>query len=252
MLLSRRAYRTAVLLCAAAGLAGFIPAANASNIVQNPGFEDPTLDFWTTSGFNLTSSIFHSGLQSVVNTSCAFGCSDSISQILATTASVTYSLSFWAFTTNSNNPSPEVKALWNGVSVFDQSIPATVSGPWVQYTVSGLTAPGSSTPLQFTVAPAGHLFLDDVSVSTPVSTQVPEPATWSLMASAVIMLAGMSALGRRRRDGASAISCRLPHVEDVRSETTSLPCSRSTTVAGGWAAIGTNQDAVCRHMKWIA
>ncbi|MDE3164851.1 MAG: hypothetical protein KGN36_03520 [Acidobacteriota bacterium] len=177
-----------------------LATANAGNIVQNPGFEDPTLDFWTSSGFNLISSTSHSGTQSVTNTSCAFGCSDSISQLLTTTAGATYDLAFWAYTTNVNNPSPEVVVSWNGTAVFDKFIAATASGPFVQYTVSGLTASGLSTSLQFNIAPAGHLYLDDVSVSpsAPASSSAPEPSAFAMISSALVALAGVRGIARRR------------------------------------------------------
>jgi len=187
-------FKTCLSLATALVIGGSAQA--TPNIVQNPGFEDSTLDFWSTPsqsnfGFLLDSSSPHSGAQSVRNNACAFGCLSTISQSLVTNPGSSYDLSFFAFTSNVNTAFPEVGVLWDGRSVFDQKIAA--GGPWVKYTVPGLVASGPTTSLEFTVGPAGVLHLDDVSVSAPM---VPEPSTLGLMLSG---LATIGALARQRR-----------------------------------------------------
>jgi len=177
---------TALVVCGSA-------QASPINVVKNPGFEDITLDFWSTPsdfGFILENSAPHSGVNSVRNNACAFGCESAISQSLVTSLGSSYNLSFFARTSNSNNPSPEVRVLWGGQSVFDQKIAA--GGPWVEYTVPGLVASGPATSLEFTVAAAGVLHLDDVDAAAPT---VPEPGTSLLLTMGVLGLAA----NRRRR-----------------------------------------------------
>ena len=184
------------LLLVSASLSISFAAQAATNIVQDPGFEGATLSPWTSNGFNLLSGVAHSGSQYVSDTSCAFGCSDSISQILSTAPGSTYTLSFFAYTTDANTATPVVSVDWNGLAVFSQVIPTVITPQWLQYTVSGLTANSASTSLQFGIVPAAHLQLDDVSVTASPVAAVPEPDTWVLLA------AGLSATGvavRRRR-----------------------------------------------------
>jgi hypothetical protein len=178
---------TAVVVCGSA-------QASPVNVVKNPGFEDTTLTFWSTStpanfGFILENSAPHSGVNSVRNNACAFGCESAISQSLVTSLGGSYNLSFFARTSNSNNASPEVRVRWGGQSVFDQNIAA--GGPWMEYTIPGLVASGPATSLEFTVAAAGVLHLDDVDAALPV----PEPSTSLLLTMGVL---GLAAYRRRR------------------------------------------------------
>ena len=135
-----------------------------------------------------------------------------LSQTIATTPGQRYTLSFWLYNAEGNNPAPysggflwnEFKASWGGTTVFDLVDDNPFAGgfsppyPYVQYTVAGLLATSNATSLSL----GGYqnisaYVLDDIAVSeeAPITT-TPEPSTWMLVASG---LAGTGLLARRRR-----------------------------------------------------
>src|SRR5260370_30142987 len=94
-------------------------------------------------------------------------------------------------TNQKSSPSPvsELKVLWGGATVFDQTINVQniLSDPgWSQFTVTGLTASSATTRLQFEGRqdPA-ILGLDDSDVEAPI----PEPAYFGLSGSILLALA---------------------------------------------------------------
>lgn len=100
----------------------------------------------------------------------------SVSQSIATSASVAYNVSFWAYSSGGAlNDEVYVSADGLNTQLFNVGV-----GSWNQYTYT-FTATGSSTNILLASNVAntsnGNLFLDDVSVEV-----VPEPATMAVLA----------------------------------------------------------------------
>ena len=199
-----------------------LSAAFGGNIVLNPGFETGDFTSWTVLnvgwGINGTS---HTGNFAAVtgcaNDPCINGTSGqiaSISQVLTTTPSGIYTLSFW-FNPGSSSTNftgtIELEAFWGGTPVIDLVLvgtggiaatpailtPTTPGFGYNQYTVTGLVAGGSSTTLEFRGRQdPGNLFLDDISVNAGGSA--PEPGTMLLGA------CGLLGLGLWKRRAARA------------------------------------------------
>jgi hypothetical protein len=172
---TRLLFCTAALVCTAAW------NAHAVNLVNDGGFEasadgngpHPFSAAWTVndpSGFSNVggdSAFAHSG-----NNYANLGASPGpghLSQTLTTVAGTFYTLSFYLATdfTPGLGPAAAFEVLWNNVVVF------TVAGnaPAFAYTnfiVTGLTATGGATPLEFRYRHDNDFWrLDDVSVSVP-------------------------------------------------------------------------------------
>lgn len=195
----------ALATCLAAVSLAAYPAAAATNIVQNPGFEDPEfVDVPTDAAHWAEGFIFragftpgHSGMGSVVTAPGCIGpgavVTCTISQTLSTTAGASYDLSFWVRNSVAFNPGEQQFAIyWNGSSLGTVDFDET---RWTQITYSGLIATGNSTTLALGGRnDPGGLFFDDVSVTAAI----PEPGAWALM------IAGFGAVGaslRGRRMG---------------------------------------------------
>ena len=176
---------------------------SAANLVVDPGFENPVLTPWVTGGhtWSLTSSNPHTGAQGVetgcIGPACVAADTDPLSawifQDLATTNGSSYDLTFWlGLRKNPTDPSVnEVKVLWGGAEVFD--IQNIVDPAFVQFTVSGLVASGSTTRLEFFGRnDPGVVSLDDISVDASAGA-VPEPAAFLLLG------AGLAGFARLRR-----------------------------------------------------
>jgi hypothetical protein len=195
--------RIALATCLAAVSLAAYPAAAVTNIVQNPGFEDPDgaasdAAYWTESSvFRSDVAGGHTGVASAaticIGPQAVAICT--ISQTLNTTAGASYDLSFWARNTVAFNPGEQQFAIyWNGVSLGTVDFDET---RWTKITYSGLIATGSSTTLALGGRnDPGGLYFDDVSVTAAI----PEPGAWALM------IAGFGAAGAslRRRRMASA------------------------------------------------
>jgi hypothetical protein len=181
--------RKCLTIAAAVILAAAVAAAGPINLVTNGGFETGDFSGWTQSGTTGWDSVQSSGPHS--GSYCgrfgAIGSLGFITQNLTTVPGVTYDLNFWL----NGSGGEAIEADWNSVPVFPFPLDHPSFGGWTQYTIRGLVAQGTSTPLTFGFRndPAFYR-IDDISVTTP------EPATFGI---AGILLLGLGLLRRRVR-----------------------------------------------------
>ena len=164
-------------LCAVLALAA-CPAA-ATNIVQNPGFEQGSLG-WDSSHFSFVSNPLwaHTGNRGARLTYCSVNatCLDEVfsgayvGQVLDTTPGELYNLSFWV---RSFTGDARISVFWDGMELLKAPTP---NGPMIQYTFSNLSASAGATLLEVHGynETNKYLSLDDFSVLQVVA---PPPAT---------------------------------------------------------------------------
>ena len=190
----------AAIVCACAG------SAAATNIVQNPGFEQGTTG-WDYQHFVLRPSALwaHTDPGMARLTYCSGpSCLDTlnagayIGQLLATTPGQSYELSFWvrSFTGESR-----LSVFWDGALLAETGTP---NGPMLQYNFSGLVASANATLLQLHGYNSldQHMSFDDFSVVQTVAA--PEPSAPAALAVAepgaiALLLAALGALAWVRR-----------------------------------------------------
>lgn len=204
------------LVCAWAG-----PAA-ATNIVQNPGFEQGTAN-WDYLHFALGPSplwahtdpgmarLTYCSSESCLNT---LNTGAYIGQLLATTPGQTYDLSFWvrSFTGESR-----LSVFWDGVLLTETGTP---NGPMLQYSFSGLVASANATLLQLhgynnldqrmsfddfsvvqtaaasaSMVPAAPALPESPAVAPEAVQSVAEPGAYALLLAAL----GALVIARRRK-----------------------------------------------------
>jgi hypothetical protein len=209
--------RRLILSLVALATLGLSGTASAVELVANGGFEAGTfhatvpgydvipaggtdLTGWTVGnslawGFGATDINTHSGSGYVDLTGVGDnGAHGTLSQTLSTTSGQLYAFSvFTAFF----NPSVGITVTLDGVPLTLTGTPGTYDGTtaiWGQLT-GMFTATGASSLLTIAGQP-GESFtigLDDVSVTGPDATAVPEPATW------IMMLIGFGGIGLSMR-----------------------------------------------------
>lgn len=195
--------------------------ATAQNLLSNPGFET-SLTGWTVSGGNGfpwgdTSSIVHTGTMGAVTACEDATCMDAttgslLSQTIATTPGVTYSVSFSYLMPAAQS---ELQVLFGAApltsggagtctgSCIYQTTTATPAGTWVQATATAV-ASGTATQLTFVGRSAPFLTgLDDVSVvaiPTPAAAvPVPTLSQWALIGmSALLAMFSFASIRRRK------------------------------------------------------
>jgi len=184
-------------------------SAAASNIVLNGAFTSGDFTDWITHtcstcsgpGWDVGSFPANPGTPPTDTTfaateECGHGpCNnpvtgDWIAQDLPTVAGETYTLTF-LFDPGRRTPN-ELEVLWGGSVVTDGKIINAPGSTWDEYTFT-LTAPSSSTELQFTGRDnRSKLYLTDIAVNLAI----PEPPSLLLMG---IGLLGMGTILLRRR-----------------------------------------------------
>ena len=194
---------SAVLLFGAGG-------ASATNLIQNPGFEQGSFG-WEYEHFAFYASPLwaHTGPGIARLTYCSKvdACLDDIfsgayvGQLVATTPGQFYDLSFWV---RSFAGDSRISVFWDGVEMMQTSTP---NGPMINYTLTGLAASVNTSYLEVHAynGTDKHVSFDDFSLvqvapailmapPAPV-LEVPEPGAGALL------LAALSAMvfAQRRR-----------------------------------------------------
>lgn len=186
---------------------GSLPA-GATNIVQNPGFEQGALG-WSYSDFIFVSNPLwaHTGTRAARLTYCTIvsTCLDEVfsgayvGQVLDTTPGKLYDMSFWV---RSFTGDARISVFWDGVELMKGP---TVNGPMMQYSFTNLSASAGATLFEV----HGYNEINKyVSFDDFIVTQVaePPPATGPGAVAAVdepgifgLLLAGIGALLLTRR-----------------------------------------------------
>jgi hypothetical protein len=185
-------------------LAFGVSVASANNLIANGDFEtapfnpspNAVITGWTNSGDTRYGQVFngtywgispHGGsYQALLG---GLGALEFLSQDVATTPSGSYELSFWLANVFSSTSTAQVKI--GGTTVWQENNQGVF--PYTPYTFD-FTATSATTNIEFGFRQDDTYFLlDDVSVAS-----VPEPGTLTLLGSAVLGLAGVVYLRRRR------------------------------------------------------
>ncbi len=167
--------------------------AETQNIVRNPSFEEGR-DSWTVAGFH---SIWMSPSATRMITLCVgANCVNSVGsgaflrQELVTTPGQLYDLSFW---TGTGVGAGEYAVFWNGALLDDQFLARDTI---VQHSYSSLLATSGVAMLEIHARnDPSYTWVDDVSVTPHMMSAVPEPHTYAMLLSGLLL----SGVALRRR-----------------------------------------------------
>lgn len=170
--------------------------ASPSDLVTNGGFETGDLTGWTFTAAASGSNFYVGEPANSGNNAAVFGAGipgayDTISQTLATQAGGSYLLNFYL--TDEDTPSPDganFEVLWDGISILN--VPGTAAAfNYMEYTLPVRGA--GSDILSFGGYNVDSFYaLDDVNVAP-----TPEPNTFWLLGSGMLVLIGIERLRRR-------------------------------------------------------
>lgn len=171
-------------------------SAQAANLVVNGGFETGDFTGWTEGG-NLGATYVGNSPNAPFDGSFAaqlgaVGSDNTLSQVLATTAGATYTLSFWHIYSPGAGPPGDFSVLWDGTTVYSQ-ISTNPPSPqtWTEYSFN-VTGTGSDTLEIDSRNDPSYQGLDDVSVVAGSLSAVPLPASLPLFGSAMLAFAGLA------------------------------------------------------------
>ena len=188
--------RSILLSALAACLILATGSAFADNLVANGGFETGNFSGWTMTGnqdgntlvtggtwggFAPVSGSYHAVLGSC-DSVCGGLLDGGFSQTLGTSASNTYTLSFYLG--NDSGPPNDITVTIGGNTVLSLAGQGFIG--WTFYQFSGLSLGDNATLAISASNVPGYFHMDDISVST----DTPEPASLALFGSGLIGLAG--------------------------------------------------------------
>ena len=186
--------RTAYLIPALFIASISAPAAAATNILSNPGFETGSRAPWTITANcrGVTCALANWGTLGVA----VLG-EDSIQQTFAAIATSNITeVSFWAL--RDGGPFDSYTFYYSDATHADFILNALGASGWNQYNVTSNLAAGKNL-VGFSIygTSPGPTYLDDFVIAT--GGAVPEPSTWAMM---LLGFAGIGLTLRRRRRGA--------------------------------------------------
>ena len=159
------------------------------NLVANGNFATGDFTNWTLGG-NYTDTTY--GPEIFIDTDAegggthaagmgSVGSDGTLSQTIATTASQTYTLSFWL--QNEASGTNDFKAIWNGQTLL--SLTNAAQSGYTQYTYT-VTATGGTTTLEFSAANGPSQWdLDNISLTANGTSTTPPPPAAPVISSGV-------------------------------------------------------------------
>ncbi len=179
----------------------FAASAQASNLVQNGGFETGDFTNWTLGGLVDDNTYVGTGPNAPFDGSFAaqlgaVGSDNTLSQAIATAAGQNYVISYWHIFAPDAGPVGDFSVLWDG-NVVHAEITQNPPTPqtWTEYSFQ-VTGTGADT-LEFDSRnDPSYQGLDDVSLVAGNLSPVPLPASLPLFAS---VLASLGMFASRRK-----------------------------------------------------
>lgn len=186
--------------------------AAAAGTIVNPSFETLDVDSmpvgWSLSPAGSGSNFVvdtnpetaSEGLISVYFAGRTSGSYDLLTQTLSTSAGGTYQLSFW-LKTGYDHTDADFMVFWNGSLIYDDPPGADEAHqfPYTQINIAALVATGTTATLTFAgYNTLGADYIDNLSLSEAVPSEVPEVSTWILTGLGMLLLGGLRNIQRQR------------------------------------------------------